>query len=80
MANILFQIEPISHRKVEYQIPDEEWITLTDELPEGYVADDLYKLVESRYKGVEVSVEVYGGGYAFDYEVRDCDCKDKAEE
>jgi len=74
MASIQFQLEPIAHRQVEFIIPDEEWKVIQDELPEGYVADDVYSIINDRYRGIEVSVEVYGGGVAFDYEVRDCDC------
>jgi hypothetical protein len=74
MANLLFQLEPIAHRQVEFIVPDNEWEELQKQLPEGYVADDVYTLVNEKYRGVEIAVEVYGGGVAFDYEVRDCDC------
>lgn len=80
MANLLFRLEPISIRQVEINIPDEEWVSIRDQRPEGETADELYTHLIQSYNPLEVSVEVYGGGTAYDLEIRDCDCKNKEEE
>jgi hypothetical protein len=79
MANLLFRLEPITIRQVEINIPDEEWTNIRDLRPEGDTPDELYKYLTQFYHPLEVSVEVYGGGNAYDMEIRDCDCKKKDE-
>ena len=77
MANLLFRLEPITIRQVEINIPDEKWVSIRDTRPEGETADELYTHLIQQYHPLEVSVEVYGGGTAYDREIRDCDCKKK---
>ena len=77
MAILIFRLEPLVEKQVEMFIPDEEWITIRDNRPEGEPVGNLYEELKNDYKITEIQTITYGGGEAFDVEVLDCDCKKK---
>jgi hypothetical protein len=75
MAILIFRIEPLAERQVEMFIPDEKWISIRDNRPEGEPVGDLYEELKNHYETTEIQTLIYGGGEAFDVEILDCDCK-----
>lgn len=80
MALLIFRIEPLVERQVEIFIPDDKWIEIRDNRPEGEPVSALYQELQERYTPVEIQTITYGGGEAFDVDILDCDCKGKQDQ